>query len=811
MGFFRRHKRGASESEATGNAPPMNVPPPLPGPFHILSAFAHRSAFGPQSPFAHIPANEPNPAISPASSVAYSGKRRGFLRRMFYRLPLKYRIATLVPALGLGAAGFGFGALMIYYTVTFPHPLAMRNKERAPVIRILARDGSVLAERGAAAEYMPLDLLPGHVTAAVVATEDRRFFDHHGLDPAGLVRAIFANLRAGRFAQGGSTLTQQLAKNLFLTADRTLARKVEELALALWLELRLSKHDILELYLNRVYFGGGAYGIEAASKRYFDRSARELTLGQAALIAGLLKAPSKYSPASSPGAARARSHVVLAKMVEAGAISKADERKALTERIIFTEPKAQKDSSGVEYAVDFVLEHLPPLIGSGHSEIVVETTLDADLQRKANEIVSKGLIRQGESLGASQAAVVVLDTDGGIRALIGGRNYADSQYNRAVKARRQPGSAFKPFVYLAALEAGLTPDSVTYDLPLSIDGWAPRNDNGQFIGEISLRRALAQSVNTVAVRLNQQVGRGRAIAVARRLGIKSDLREGPSLALGTSEVSLLELTGAYGVFGNGGIGIEPHAIRRVRMSSGRVLFARDMPKSDQIVDPVQVGAMNDMLNAALVAGTGKRAAIANHPAAGKTGTTQDFHDAWFVGYTGHLTAGVWIGNDNTKPMNRAVGGGLPAEIWRELMTAAHEGKAPLALPGTTRQMSSPTGAPVASAPLRALQTQDGDMNASAGSEILPWLKSFGVPVTGPQILPSKAPEYPPATAKPRLTTSRHIIVKPPPPLYPAEAISEDFVAKVLEESPQPATTGQVAESAPQVERPRGMMSLGGWW
>ena len=553
IGLFRRHSQG---TPGPGNdlSPASAVPPPLPGRFHILSNFAHRS------PFQHAPGADPG--VQPPATQAH----HGFIRRRFARLPLKYRLAIAAPIFAGGAGILAFAFLMVYYTVSFPHPLAMRAKERAPVIRILARDGSVLAERGAPADYMPLDLLPRHVSAAVVATEDRRFFEHHGLDPIGLVRAFFANLRAGRFAQGGSTLTQQLAKNLFLTADRTLARKVEELALALWLELRLSKNDILELYLNRVYFGGGAYGIEAASKRYFDRSARELSLGQAALIAGLLKAPSKYSPASSPGAARARSRVVLAKMVESGAISRADEQKALAERIMFAEPKTQKDTSGVEYAVDFVLEHLPPLVCGGHAEVVVETTLDADLQRRANEIVAKGLARQGEALGVSQAAVVVLDHDGGIRALIGGRNYAESQYNRAVKARRQPGSAFKPFVYLAALESGMTPDTITYDLPLSIDGWAPRNDNGQFVGEITLRRALAGSVNSVAVRLNQQVGRGRSIAVARRLGIKSDLREGPSLALGTSEVSLLEMTGAYDVFGNGGFSVEPHAIRRVRMS-----------------------------------------------------------------------------------------------------------------------------------------------------------------------------------------------------------------------------------------------------
>ncbi len=315
-----------------------------------------------------------NSTVAPITSA---NARGGMLRRMFWRLHWKWRIAVGVPALAIAAALPSLAALMVYYTVSFPHPLAMRNKERAPVIRILARDGSVLAERGAAHDYMPLDLLPRHVTGAVVATEDRRFFEHYGLDPAGLGRAFFANLRAGRFAQGGSTLTQQLAKNLFLSPERTLSRKVEELALALWLELRLSKPDILELYLNRVYFGGGAYGIEAASQRYFDKSARELTLGEAALIAGLLKAPSKYSPAVSPDAARARGRVVLSKMVEAGIISRADEAKAQAEHIVFAENKSQKDISGIGYAVDFVLERLPPLVGGGHAEVIVETTLDA--------------------------------------------------------------------------------------------------------------------------------------------------------------------------------------------------------------------------------------------------------------------------------------------------------------------------------------------------------------------------------------------------------------------------------------------------
>jgi penicillin-binding protein 1A len=412
------------------------------------------------------------------AEVTSSSTRSGLGNRLFGRLNFKYRIALGLAFAGTIGLAATFAGMMVYYTVIFPDPLAIRNTERAPVIRIVARDGSVLAERGVAQDFVKLDQLPKLVPAAVVATEDRRFFEHYGLDPVGMIRAMFANLRAGRFAQGGSTLTQQLAKNLFLTQDRTLTRKIAELGLALWLEMRLSKTEILELYLNQVYFGGGAYGIEAASKRYFDKPARDLNLAEAALIAGLLKAPSKYSPASSPGAARARGRVVLDKMLDAGFITQEDENHALERPLVFSDPKVPKTAADAGYVVDYVLDQLPPIIGAGHDELIVETTLDKDLQRRAQEIVSENLTKKGAALGVSQGALVVLDGDGGIRALVGGRDYGESQFNRAVKARRQPGSAFKPFVYLAALEHGMTPDSVAVDQPITIGGWAPKNDNG---------------------------------------------------------------------------------------------------------------------------------------------------------------------------------------------------------------------------------------------------------------------------------------------------------------------------------------------
>lgn len=757
----------------------------------------------PQEPGGREPAKEP-----PA-------KRAGLLAR----LPVGWRIITRLALIGVPAGVAAFGGLLLYYTLTLPHPLTLRNKERSPVVRVLARDGTVMAERGAAHDFVPIDFVPPHVRNAVVATEDRRFYEHYGIDPWGLIRAGFANLRAGRVAQGGSTLTQQLAKNLFLSSERTLARKIEEVALAVWLELRLSKLDILELYLNQVYFGGGAYGIEAAAQRYFDKSVRALTLGEAAIIAGLLKAPSKYSPSSNPGAARARGRVVLARMRAAGIISAEEERRAERQRVRFAEAKRQRDMPGTEYAVEFVLERLPRLVGSGHAEVIVETTFDAALQRKAQAVVEAQLAKAGATQGASQAALVLLDLDGAIVAMVGGRRHAESEFNRAVKARRQPGSAFKPFVYLAALEKGATPETVVYDLPLSVDGWTPRNDSGQYQGAVTMRRALTQSINTVAVRLHLDVGADRVAATARRLGILSELRAEPSLALGTSELTLLELTGAYDIFASGGSSVEPHGIRRVRLSSGRVLYARAAPQVEQLILPRLNGELSDMLHAAATEGTGRRAAIAGHAIAGKTGTTQDFRDAWFVGFTGHFTAGVWVGNDNGKAMNHVTGGGLPASIWHEVMATAHDGRPPLTLP-------SGGGVDRSVAPAAIAET------AMPRRELLPWENNkVGVPLRGEKR--ADAQRLRQRVAKVRGEAKGHS--KPAPaaqlpsqvkvsasrpraePRHPTERIGEDFLDRVLADQAQGesrvAGEGQDGEDRATAARlrpaPEGLMSLGG--
>ena len=753
--------------------------------FKIDPAPAHRLRADARASLEAMVPNLNDRILAPAKSI------------MGAAVPSRRRLLVVVPMTVLGLAALTLGCLLVYYTIAFPDPLAARQKEPAPVVRILARDGSVLAERGAAHDYMPVSLLPRRVTDAVVATEDRRFYSHWGVDPAGMARAMFANLRAGRYVEGGSTLTQQLAKNMFLSPERTMARKVEEFALAIWLEMRLSKDDILELYLNRVYFGGGAYGVEAAAQRYFAKSARELSLAEAAVIAGLLKAPSKYSPASSPDQALARGRSVLNKMFAANVITPDDFRRAALEKVKFTQSKRERDDTGIDYAVDFVLERLPPLSGSGHSEIVVETTLDLDLQKRASKIVATELNTNGNALVASQAAVIVLDLDGGIRAMVGGRSYLESQFNRAVKAQRQPGSAFKPILYLSAIEAGYTPDSLVYDTPLTIGGWTPRNDNGKYSGPVTLRHALAQSINTVAARLYAERGGRAVIETARRLGITSDLRDDPSLALGTSEVSLMELTGAYGVLANGGRSVEPHCIRRVRVSSGRVLYARDAQGDVQAVAPVHVAAMNDMLRAGMMWGTGRRAALANHMAGGKTGTTQEFRDAWFVGYTAHLAGGVWVGNDNGRPMNRVMGGSLPASIWQQIMSVAHQGKAPLALPGIENSNDPAAAGYAVSA-------------NTSGFEDLPWLREMR-PLT-----PAPVTVSTPRVTRPMGQQSAAVA-------HPKEAIDPEFIARALSGTGAEQGTLDAADASIAKDRaaagsqtsdrmivrpPRGFMSLG---
>jgi penicillin-binding protein 1A len=566
---------------------------------------------------------------------------------------------------------------VVYFIAQVPDPILATLDDRPPNVTILAADGTVLAERGLRRGHVRVDALPSHLLKAVMATEDRRFYRHFGIDPIGLARAAYRNYTAGTVVQGGSTITQQLAKNLFLGPERTMARKLEEVIYAVWLEQRFSKDEIFELYLNRVYFGGGAYGVEAAARRYFGTSARDVTLPQAAVLAGLLKAPSRYAPTRNVRLASARAREVLDNMVEAGFLTKEQAKKAGQQSL---QLRAKGDETGYPYVVDWVAELLPEYAGKHEGDLTVNTTIDAKLQRAVQNKLRRLLDTKGAKLAAKEGAVVVLDPLGGVKALVGGRSYKASPYDRAIKSLRQPGSAFKPFVYLTALESGYTPDSITYDGPITIAGWSPRNYTKTYRGKVSLRNALAGSLNTVSVRLTSEVGAARVVSTAQRLGIRSKLHSQPSIALGTAEVTLIELTGAYATFANGGRRALPHVITRVRNGDGKVIYQRRNP-TGQVVAPRHVGAMNDMLSTALERGTGKRAAIPGHRAAGKTGTTQNFRDAWFVGYTAHYVTGVWIGNDDGARMRKVTGGSLPAGLWHDIMADAHKGKQSVSLPG----------------------------------------------------------------------------------------------------------------------------------
>ena len=623
------------------------------------------------------------PKIGPRRANAHAPRRRPRKKRKPSRLklalanhPLLYKGIRLC-LLSLIWGTIVLGAAIVYFISQVPDPIIAALDDRPPNVTVLAADGTVLAERGLRRGHVRLDSLPPYLVQAVLATEDRRFYRHFGIDPLGLVRASFRNATAGTVVEGGSTITQQLAKNLFLSPKRTMARKLEEVIYAIWLEQRFTKDEILELYINRVYFGGGTYGVEAASQHYFGKPARDVTLPQAALLAGLLKAPSKYTPTRSVKLAASRVDEVLDNMVEARFLS-ADAARSANEQPLNLSAKG--DETGYPYAVDWVAELLPEYVDEKNSDLIVETTIDAGLQRVSQQALRQMLDEEGSARHASEGAVVVLDPSGGVKSLVGGRSYSTSPFDRAVKALRQPGSAFKPFVYLTALESGYTPDSLAYDGPTNIAGWSPKNYSGSYQGEVSLRDSLAHSINTVAVRLATEVGPSAVVRTAQRLGIHSKLQDNPSIALGTSEVTLLELTSAYAPFANGGQGVLPHVITRVKNGDGKVLYQRQHSTFGQVVSAADVGAMNDMLTATITSGTGKQAAIEGHMAAGKTGTTQSFRDAWFIGYTGHYVGGVWIGNDDGTRMKKVTGGTLPAKLWHEIMLYAHTDKTPLPLP-----------------------------------------------------------------------------------------------------------------------------------
>jgi len=576
------------------------------------------------------------------------------------------------------------GGVVAYYASQLPPIDQLTVPKRPPNIAIMASDGSLITNRGeTGGRTVTLKELPPYLPKAFVAIEDRRFYDHFGIDPMGIARAVYRNLAHSGGLQGGSTLTQQLAKNLFLTQERTASRKIQEAILALWLERNYSKDQILELYLNRVYFGAGAYGVEAAAQRYYGKSARNVSLSEAAVLAGLVQSPSRLAPNRNPKAAQARAELVIAAMNELGFITPDMTKTALGKP---AEPVRPNGAGSANYAADYVMDVLDDFVGTIDTDIAVFTTIDPSMQAAAEKALVDELNAKGQKYNVSQGAFVALQPDGAVRALVGGRNYEASQFNRATSARRQPGSSFKPFVYLTAIERGYTPDTVLEDSPVNFKGWSPHNYDRKYRGPIALRDALALSLNTIAIKLNMEVGPKAVVQTAQRLGITSPLQANGSLALGTSEVTPLELVSAYAAFANGGIGVTPYVISEVRTLDGKIIYKRPASAGSlgRVIDPNAVAMMNEMMHNTFVIGTARSAQVPGWPMAGKTGTTDDYKDAWFVGFTGNLVAGVWLGNDDGTLTKKVSGGNLPSEVWHNFMTMALKDKQPVPLPGSER-------------------------------------------------------------------------------------------------------------------------------
>ncbi len=649
-----------------------------------------------------------------AGASAPRRKRRAGRRRSL--------VGTLVSTLFvIGIWGvIAVGGVVAYHFAQLPPIDTLTVPRRPPNIAVLAADGSLLANKGdTGGQTVRIRDLPAYLPKAFIAIEDHRFYDHWGVDPQGIARALAANLTARGVSQGGSTLTQQLAKNLFLTQDRTMSRKIQEAILSVWLERNYSKDEILALYLNRVYFGAGAYGVEAAALRYFGKPAKEVTLAEAAMLAGLVQAPSRLAPTRNPQAAQARAQLVLTRMVEQGFISDKDAKNALMTPAEAVKPRG---TGGANYAADYVMDVLDDFIGAAESDIVVRTTIEPALMGMAERAITDVVVKKGPQMNVSQGALVALANDGAIRALIGGRSYAASQFNRATAARRQPGSSFKPFVYLTALERGMTPATVRVDEPVNFGGWQPRNFSRRYSGPMTLASALAQSTNTVVVKLAVEVGPKAVVETAQRLGITSPLVANATIALGTSEVSPLELTAAYTAFANGGTGVTPWIIRDVKTTDGKLVYQRQAFDLGRVMSEADASMMNYMLHQAVTSGSARRGAIDGYEIAAKTGTTQETRDAWFVGYTSGLVTSVWLGNDDNSPTKNVTGGSLPAEAWHAFMVEALKGVAPAPLPG------SPWAAP-ADAPPPAAAPQIGASQPQAAPQVVqrpipPQEKSF---------------------------------------------------------------------------------------
>ena len=594
-------------------------------------------------------------------------------------------------------------------------------------VTFLDRYGNEIGNRGIKHnDSVPLEEMPDHLIKAVLATEDRRFYEHYGIDFYGTFRALLTNARAGGVVQGGSTITQQLAKNLFLSNERTIERKINEAFLALWLESRLSKKDILKLYLDRAYLGGGAFGVDGAAQYYFGKSVRDVTLPEAAMLAGLFKAPSKFSPLVNLPAARARANVVLDNLVDSGFMT---EGQVYGARRNPATPIDRKQENSPNYYLDWAFDEMRKLADTfpksvNESFFVVRTALDPNLQHFAEREIEADLRQYGHDYGASQSAVVIADLDGAVRAMVGGRDYGASQFNRAVDALRQPGSSFKPYVYATALANGFTPTSIVVDSPVCIGNWCPHNYSGGYSGSITLTQAITNSINIIPVKLsialgdgNPKLGRAKIIQTARNFGIWTPLPDTPSLPIGADEVNVLEHAVAYATFPNLGKAVTPHAALEVRTGTGQLVwrFDRDGKRPEQVITPQVALEMIGMMNSVVQNGTGRRAQLDGVPVAGKTGTTNGYRDAWFVGYTGNFVGAVWMGNDDYTPTKRMTGGTIPALAWHNIMAYAHQGVELRPLPGLPAPQHAP---PVADAALVGAPAPQQILLTRKGTEAL---------------------------------------------------------------------------------------------
>jgi penicillin-binding protein 1A len=596
------------------------------------------------------------------------------------------------------AATLGLGGLVLLLALAIP---AFREtadedwlKKSDLAVTFLDRYGNPIGSRGIKHnDSIPLEDFPDVLIKATLATEDRRFYDHFGIDIAGTARALVTNAQAGGVRQGGSSITQQLAKNLFLSNERTIERKINEAFLAIWLEWRLTKNEILKLYLDRAYMGGGTFGVDGAAHFYFNKSARDVNLAEAAMLAGLFKAPTKYAPHINLPAARARANVVLDNLVDAGFMTEGQVFGARRNPAFAVD---RRDENSPNYYLDFAFDEMRKLVDTfpkSYTErvFVVRTAIDANVQKAAEEAIENQLRQFGRDYHATQAATVVADLDGGIRAMVGGRDYGASQFNRATDAYRQPGSSFKPYVYTTALLNGFKPTSVVVDGPVCIGNWCPQNYGHSYSGSVTLTQAITRSINVVPVKLSialggkdgPKAGRAKIVEVARRFGIKAPLPDTPSLPIGSDEVTVLEHAVAYATFPNRGRAVTPHSVLEVRTGAGDPVWRwdRDGPKPRQAIPPNIAADMAGMMSHVVSEGTARRAALDGIPTAGKTGTTNAYRDAWFVGYTGNFTCAVWYGNDDYSPTNRMTGGSLPAQTWHDIMVAAHQGVEVREIPG----------------------------------------------------------------------------------------------------------------------------------